>query len=229
MQPIRLTGRRPKARRTAHHGRLTDRCSADHARPPSANPRQDPRGQRHLTVSTVRTPGPHVHRPAGSAPTRVLSRQWHAAYWPISTPPTQSHTRTPTKHANITASAANTASATQTFDALTPPNNTPPRHPRRAITRPFPSPLPSTLRSPTPQQPHQTPHPCSPPPQRHPQPHPQKSVRHIGTAVEYWVRARQAHPQSGRARYGHMPCRSRPKPTPPQPDNPRKRSGRRQC
>jgi hypothetical protein len=174
MQPIRLTGRRPKARRTAHHGRLTDRCGADHARPPSANPRQDPRGQRHLTVSTVRTPGPHVYRPAGSAPTRVLSRQWHAAYWPISTPPTQSHTRTPTKHANITASAANTASATQTFDSLTPPNNTPPRHPRRAITRPFPSPLPSTLRSPTRQQPHQTPHPCSPPPQRHPQPHPQK-------------------------------------------------------
>ena len=105
----------------------------------------------------------------------------------------------------------------------------PPRHPRRAITRPFPSPLPSTLRSPTPQQPHQTPHPCSPPPQRHPQPHPQKSVRHIGTAVEYWVRARQAHPQSGRARHGHRPCRSGPKLTPPQPDNPRKRSGCRQC
>jgi len=60
-------------------------------------------------------------------------------------------------------------------------------------------------------------------------PTPKKSVRHIGTAVEYWVRARQAHPQSGRARHGHMPCRSRPKPTPPQPDNPQKRSGRRQC
>ncbi|MDT5055861.1 MAG: hypothetical protein QOF66_4227 [Mycobacterium sp.] len=123
MRPIRLTGRRPKARRTAHQGR-PHRPMRRRPRPPSANPRQDRRGQRHLTASTVRTPGPHVYRPAGSAPTRVLSSQWHAAYWPISTPPTQSHTRTPTKHANITASAANTASATQTFDALTPPNNT---------------------------------------------------------------------------------------------------------
>ena len=230
MQPLRLTGRRPKARRTAHHGRLTDRCGADHARPPSANPRQDPRGQRHLTVSTVRTPGPHVYRPADSAPTRVLSRQWHAAYWPISTPPTQSHTRTPTKHANITVSAANTASTTQTFDALTPPNNTAASTPatRHHTSIPITTPLnPKVPHTPT-TTPNTSPvFSTAPTPSTNPTP--KKSVRHIGTAVEYWVRARQAHPQSGRARHGHMPCRSRPKPTPPQPDNPRKRSGRRQC
>jgi hypothetical protein len=137
MRPIRLTWRRPKARRTAHQGR-PHRPMRRRPRPPSANPRQDPRGQRHLTASTVRTPGPHVYRPAGSAPTRVLSSQWHAAYWPISTPqpnPTHAHPpSTPTSPLQQPTPPAPPKPSTPSPLQTTPPH----RHPRRAITRPFP-------------------------------------------------------------------------------------------
>jgi hypothetical protein len=125
----------------------------------------------HLYVSSNRSDrsSPAAVRPA-YPPTAVLNH---------------SHTCTPTSHASTAPSMPSATRASQIF--------------RMRELLPLIPLLSITLESAHTSHPHQSPRPTYPLPHRHPHPRSptptQKSVGHIGTAVQYWFRARQAPPK----------------------------------